>query len=133
MRFIDSNVFVYHLADDPRHGKRAGRILLSIEGGEEAMTSSLAIAQVCGYLKWKGAHASIPVFINLLRSLPTLRKQETDFTDFTAAYALREETDLSWKDWDDLVIASQMKRSGIDEIYSNDRDFDKIPGVRRIF
>jgi predicted nucleic acid-binding protein len=35
--------------------------------------------------------------------------------------------------WDDIVIASQMKRCGIDEIYSNDSDFDSIPGIKRVF
>lgn len=133
MRFIDSNIFIYHLAGDPRYGEKSEKILLSVEDGEEAATSSLVIAQVCGYLKWKGAHASIPVFIDLLRSLPTLRKQETTFTDFTAAYALKEKTKLSWEKWDDLVIASQMKRLKIGEIYTNDSGFDKIPSVRRIF
>ena len=40
---------------------------------------------------------------------------------------------LKWRFWDDLVIAAQMSRMGIREIYSNDKDFDKIPGVKRIF
>lgn len=133
MRFVDSNIFVYHLAGDPVYGKRAEDILVGIEEGEEASTSTLAIAQVCAYLKWKGALDTIPLFIDLLRSLPVLKKHDTLFEDFTAAYALKEETRLSWKYWDDLVIASQMRRLGIEEIYSNDKDFDMIPGVRRIF
>lgn len=35
--------------------------------------------------------------------------------------------------WDDLVITAQMKRLGITEIYSNDKDFDRIPWIKRIF
>ena len=31
------------------------------------------------------------------------------------------------------IITAQMKRLGIKEIYSNDEDFDKIPGVTRIY
>ena len=64
------------------------------------------IAQVCAYLRWKGALDSIPLFIDLLRSLPVLEKHDTKFEDFTAAHALKEETRLSWECWDDLVIAS---------------------------
>ena len=30
-------------------------------------------------------------------------------------------------------MSSQMKRLNIDEIYSNDMDFDVIPGVKRVF
>ena len=133
MRFVDSNVFVYHLAGDPKHGKKAEEILMRIEKGEEASTSTLVIAQVCAYLRWKKVADSIPHFLNLLRSLPVLEKHDTLFEDFTAAYALKEEAKLPWECWDDLVIASQMGRVGIGEIYSNDRDFDKIPGIRRIF
>lgn len=133
MRFIDSNVFIYHLAGDPSYGKRAEEILLSIEGDEKAVTSTLVISQVCAYLKWKKVPDSIPIFIDLLRSLPMLEKHDTTFEDLTAAYALKGKTKLSWNHWDDLVIASQMARMGIEEIYSNDQDFDKIPHVRRIF
>ena len=35
--------------------------------------------------------------------------------------------------WDDLVIAAQMERLKLGEIYSNDRDFDKIRGLKRVF
>ena len=35
--------------------------------------------------------------------------------------------------WEDIVIASQMKRLDITEIYSNDEDFDKNPWIKRIF
>ncbi len=133
MRFIDSNIFVYHLADDPTYGKRAEGILSAIEEGEEAATSTLVIIQVCAYLKWKKLEEIILIFIDLLRSLPSLRKEDTTFLDMASAYALQKETGLQWKMWDDLVIASQMKRLDIKEIYSNDKDFDAIPWVKRIF
>lgn len=44
LRFIDSNVFVYHLPADPRYGRRATAILQSVEDGEETVTSTLSIA-----------------------------------------------------------------------------------------
>lgn len=132
MRFVDANVFVYHLADDPTHGKRAEEILTRIEKGESAATSTLVISQVCSYLKWKKREDAIPVFVNMLRSLPALLKEDTTFVDITSALALVEEKNTSWKQWDDLVILSQMRRLGIAEIYSNDIDFDAL-GVKRIF
>jgi len=133
MRFLDSNVFVYHLADDPVYGERAAGILTSIEKGEKATTSTLVITQVCGYLKWKKMEHAIPTFITLLRSLPSLSKEDTTFLDITSAYTLQEETKAPWRMWDDLIIASQMNRLGIKEIYSNDKDFDAFPWVKRIF
>jgi predicted nucleic acid-binding protein len=47
--------------------------------------------------------------------------------------ALYEITESNRAIWDDLVIASQMKRMNITEIYSNNSDFDSIAGVKRIF
>ena len=35
--------------------------------------------------------------------------------------------------WDDLVLAAQMDRLGVTEIYSNDADFDKLRGLKRVF
>jgi len=133
LRFIDSNIFVYHMAADPTYGEVASRIIERIEKGEEAATSTLVISQVCGYLKRKRRPDVIPAFLDFLRSLPNLIKVETTFMDFLQAQELLTKHDLDWKLWDDLIIAIQMKRLKISEIYSNDSDFDTIPGVKRIF
>lgn len=132
MRFVDSNIFVYHLAADPLYKEKAEQILTRIEKGEPAYTSTLVVAQVCSYLMRKKAWHSIPVFLDFLRSLPGLGKCDTTFEDFSVARVLMERMGL-YRCWDDLVIAAQMRRLGIGEIYSNDKDFDAIPGVRRIF
>jgi len=132
MHFLDSNIFIYHLANDPKDGKRAKAILEAIEDGEEAIVPSIAIAQVCSYLKWKRLSNTIPIFIKLLQSLPTLAKEETTFSDYVAALSLQGKLHLPWSMWDDLVIAGQMQRLSIHEIYSFDKDFDKISVVKRL-
>lgn len=73
---------------------------------------------------------TIPLFLEFLRSLPNLTKAETTFADYLE---LTISPEVRPENWDDLVIASQMRRFGIDEIYSNDTDFDSIRGIRRIF
>lgn len=121
------------MASDSRHGRRAEAILRRIEDGEEALTSTLVLVQVCSYLKWKKVSHLVPTFIALLTSLPTLQKDEVTFGDFVAAITSQRTYNLSWKMWDDIVISSQMQRLGIREIYSNDTDFDRIEGLKRIF
>lgn len=133
MRFIDSNVFVYHLAADPHYGKRATEILESVEKGEDAVTSTLPISQVCGYLRWKRKEKIIPLFLDMVRGLTSLQKVQTEFIDFADAIDLQRSSRLSWTAWDDLVISAQMKRLDSNEIYSRDSDFDSIPGIKRIF
>jgi len=133
LRFIDANIFVYHMAQDPRYGKLATNILKRIEEGEQVAASTLVISQVCGYLRWKKRSDVISSFLAFLRSLPNLVKVETAFIDFVQAQEYSIKHDIDWSLWDDLIITIQMKRLKIDEIYSNDVDFDTVPGVKRIF
>jgi len=126
-------VFVYHLAADPTHGQTAKNLLEKIEAGEKSVTSTLVITQVCSYLKWKGRQNAIPLFLSLLKTLTSLQKIETHVLDFEEARNIQSELNLPWSMWDDIVIAAQMKRLNIKEIYSNDNDFDKIPWIKRVF
>ena len=133
MRFVDSNGFVYHMARDPKYSNIATQIIERVEEGEEAVTSTLVISQVCSYLRWKRRDDVIPVFLGFLSSLPNLIKVDTTFIDFIQAREICIKHSLDWKLWDDLIITAQMKRLKIYEIYSNDKDFDSIPGIKRIF
>lgn len=133
MRFVDSNVFVYHLAADPIHGQTAKNLMEKIEAGEKSATSTLVIAQVCSYLKWKRMQNVIPLFLSFLKGLTTLQKIETHMLDLEEARSIQSQLNLPWSMWDDMVIAAQMKRLNLKEIYSNDGDFDKIPWIKRIF
>lgn len=104
-----------------------------LERGEPAAASTLTIAQVCGYHKRRGKADVIPRFLSFLKSLANLTKVETLYSDFIEAEALQAEHRLEWRLWDDLILSGQMKRLKASEIYSNDGDFDSIPGVKRIF
>jgi predicted nucleic acid-binding protein len=130
---VDSNIFVYHLAADPVHGKKAKKILENIQDGEKCATSTLIITQVCSYLKWKKKHEAIPIFLSFLKRLTSLDKVETTVLDFEEAKSVQSALKLSWSMWDDIVIAAQMKRLKMKEIYSNDKDFDNIRWVKRLF
>lgn len=121
------------MAGDERYGETASRIMGRIGKGEATATSTLVLAQVFAYLKRKGRADVIPQFLDFVKSCPALKKAETSFVDITAAQRLTEAKDLKWALWDDLVIAAQMRRMKLLEIYSNDQDFDAIPGVQRVF
>ena len=118
------------MASDPKYGTTAGKILKRIEAEETAVTSTLVISQVSAYLKWKKRADVIPSFLDFLQSLPNLSKMETSFSDFVEA---RKTQHGHWLRWDDFIIAAQMKRQNIGEIYSNDSDFDSISGIERFF
>ncbi len=108
-------------------------ILERLEEGEEAVTSTLVISQVLSYLKLRRRMHAIPTFLQYLLSIPTLEKIETNFDDFVVAKKIQEANKVPWSFWDDCVIAAQMKRVSVTEIYSNDTDFDSLAGIKRVF
>jgi predicted nucleic acid-binding protein len=132
-RFVDSNVFVYVLMDDPANGARSVRILTRFEAGEETgWTSTLALSQVFSHLKKRKKPEAIDKFYEYLKESP-IAITETSREDVEHAKEIKEEQTLDWSMWDDLVIASQMNRLKLTEIYSNDRDFDKFRNLKRMF
>ena len=132
-RFVDSNVFIYVLMQDPSYSEKALRILSGIEqGSESGWTSTLALSQVFSHLKKRRRYQAIDKFYDFLDGTP-IRVSETTREDLTRARITKEEQSLPWSMWDDLVIASQMRRLGVSEIYSNDADFDKLNGLERFF
>ncbi len=133
-RFIDSNVFVYVLSNDPRYAMRALSILEDAENGVyDAYTSTLIVSQVLAHLERRRRREAMVRFLEYLDE-GYIDVVETVYEDYRFSRLIAEEYKLDYyKLWDDLVIASQMKRLGISEIYSNDRDFDKIPWVKRMF
>lgn len=132
-RFVDSNIFVYVLMNDPRYATNSLHILTRFEDGLEAgWTSTLALSQVFAHLRRRKRHKEIDKFYEYLEGTP-VSVTETTRTDLEQARNLKSELNLPWSLWDDLVLASQMQRMKIDEIYSNDTDFDRITGVKRVF
>lgn len=132
-RFVDSNLFVYVMMQDPSFAGRSLEILTGFEEGEEAgWTSTLVLSQVFSHLKKRGKHQVIDRFYGYLESSP-ISVAETSLGDIARAQEIKKEQSLPWSMWDDLVIAAQMERLKLGEIYSNDRDFDKIRGLKRVF
>lgn len=130
MRFVDSNVFIYVLDRNPKFGNTAREILQRIEEGEEAVTSTLVIEEVCAYLVKRRRTDEIPPFVDALRAYGFLLKSPYIFEDVVTA---REMFGKYKIDCDDLIIAAQMQREGVEGIYSNDADFDHVLGIKRIF
>ena len=130
MRFVDSNVFIYVLDRHPKFGETAKQILKRIDGGEETVTSTLVIEEVCAYLTKQKRRVELQAFVDTLLAYGCLLKRPYLFEDIITA---KEMLRIYRLDWEDLVIAAQMHREGINEIYSNDTDFDQIPGIKRVF
>ena len=115
----------------PGFGVNARRILERIQDGEEAATSSLVVAEVSAWLEHRKRNREVNLFLEMVDSYPTLSKWETTFEDELRA---REFERLFPRlEFFDRVYIAQMERLKLKEIYSNDRGFDRVPGIKRIF
>lgn len=131
MRFVETNIFLYVITAHPDLGLTAKEILQRIELGEQAMTSSLVVAEVCAWLEYHGMKDKIEAFFKALESYPTLKKCETTYEDELKAEELKSR--YPHLEFFDRVYLAQMLRLKLTEIYSNDRGFDKVSEIKRIF
>ncbi|KPV63515.1 MAG: PIN domain protein [Candidatus Bathyarchaeota archaeon BA2] len=131
MRFLETNIFLYVLTAHPNFGSVAKAILQRIEEGEEAATSSLVVAEVCAWLEYYKLDDKIDFFFKILQSYPTLTIYETTYEDEVKAKDLKSQ--YPKLEFFDLVHVAQMYRLKILEIYSNDKGFDKVKDIKRLF
>lgn len=131
MRFVETNIFLYVITAHPEYGPSAKKILDRIYSDEEAVTSSLVIAEVCAWLEYKKKKTMVDTFLSAVDSYPILRKLETTYADLQKAKEL--EHIYPRLEFFDRVYLAQMERLKLTEIYSNDRAFDHVKGIKRIF
>jgi len=131
LRFVETNVFLYVITAHAEFGPIAKRILERIDSGEEAVTSSLVIAEVCAWLQYRRRKTDVNTFLDAVESYPSLRKCETTYADELRA----KEFQRSYPrlEFFDRVYVAQMERLKLTEIYSNDRALDRVKGIKRIF
>lgn len=131
MKFLETNIFLYVITAHPHFGSTAKTILQRIEEGEEAATSSLVVAEVCAWLEYHRLHDKIDLLFKILQSYPTLTIVETTYEDEVKAKDM--ESRYPKLEFFDRVYLAQMDRLKISEIYSNDKGFDRVKNVKRLF
>jgi len=116
--YIDVNVLYYYLTAHPLFGERSKRYLE--EYGGLLVTSSLSAwllyiltkqEDVPSLLEEIGVEL-VPLDVGVLREAARLDKP---------------------RDFEDRVHLATARRLGVRTIISNDRDFDGVPGIERVF
>jgi len=129
-RFVDTNVFVYVLTKDPNFYEVSRRILRRIEDGEEAMTSTVVVDEVCLFLEMHNESQKIPMALSSIRSYVCMEVFSFGLEDMTKASELAKKYMMDWHDCLNVVL---MEKHGTTEVYSNDKHFDKVKGIKRVF
>jgi predicted nucleic acid-binding protein len=131
VRFVDANVFIYVLVESPKKDcEISKRILKRIENGEETVTSLAVIQEIVDWLEYNNRKKEVRSFLVGVNSYLSLQKTNVDWDDFLSAL---DNVDKYKIDYVDALTLQRMKKNNITEIYSNDKDFDRVEWVRRIW
>ena len=131
MRFVDADVFLYTLIGSPKRDFDTSKAILKrAEEGEEAITSLAVIQGVVDWLEYNGRKKEAGVFLAAVNSYTKMKKVSNRWRDFPRASAEAEKEDI---DFVDALTLAVMRREKIAEVYSKDKDFDRIDGIKRVF
>jgi predicted nucleic acid-binding protein len=131
MRFVDANVFIHVLVKSPEKDYQISqRILRRIENGEETATSLAVIQEVVDWLEYNNRKKEARSFLTAVNSYLTMNKLNTTWNDFLTALDDMDEHNI---DFVDALTLQTMKKNKINEIYSNDKDFDRVKSIERIW
>jgi predicted nucleic acid-binding protein len=125
VKYVDVNVFVYWLGDDPVFGEAATSIVERIEKGERAATSSLTpwLTHIA-LVNARARNYSEEKLTGKFRELPFLRIKPLTIRDYEAAVIAMRRYRLDLEDSLHFTVAERLQ---IKEIYTNDKDFEKTP------
>lgn len=127
--YVDANVFAFAVLASDKQAARAQDFLQSLEESGHAVTSALVLDELMWVLRKNRHPELIPDVVDDIYATKNLEVKEVP--SFIPLYAIRfiEEYGLKPRD---AFHAAMMEHLGIREIISDDADFDRIPGIKRI-
>lgn len=132
-RFLDTNILIQHLVreDEPK-ATGCRDLLLRLEAGqEEAIATDIVIFETVYILNsprhYGLSRIRIRELVEPLIALRGLRLPRKSL--YTTAFDLFCEYNVSFAD---AYNGAYMESRGINEVYSYDSDFDRIPGISRV-
>jgi predicted nucleic acid-binding protein len=131
--FIDANIFIRHLTrDDPQKAQACFDLFRRAERNEINLTTAESVIAEVVYVLSSRQLYNIPRdeirrLLRPLLSLPGLKLTHRGMylraLDLYAAYPI---------DFADALLAAQMEQQHVTELYSYDRDFDQVAGIKRL-
>ena len=131
MIFIDSNIFLrYFEREDEQSYRKSERLFSEIVNGNIAgISTSLVIAEVVWVLQrfYNWGKKEICNNVELILKTPNIKFKEQSI--LSNAINLYRDRNISFID---AYNYSYMKANGVSEIYSFDKDFDRLEDIKRL-
>lgn len=131
IRGVDANVILRFLVGEPADQfARARRLFSAVENGREKIYLEDAIfAEIVCVAMTQYGHNRDRVTRSLWQLLEAEAVRAADKEALRASLVLFEQLNV---DLVDALLAAKALRRGEPEIWSFDRDFERIPGIRRL-
>ncbi len=129
--FVDTNVFVRHLTQDHADfSPKATSFLQKIERGEvQARTADTAIFETVFLLEKRYGQPKAKIRDGVLSLIELPAMSLPNKHRLRRVFEIYMDVNLSFADAYHVALMEQV---GIDEIATFDRDFDRVPGIRRV-
>lgn len=128
---VDANVILRFLLDEPPdQAERCQALLARLQSGEEEVylpevVLSDVVWTLSSYYHWP--RERIARFAHDVLSLKGTRMARPDLVRLALQVFVEQRVDFS-----DALVVAEMVRGGYAQVYSFDRDFDRIDQVRRV-
>lgn len=137
MRFLDANVFIYayykpkrELTEKQKEMKeRSKEIIKRINEGEEVITTVVHLSEVSNILKRALSMDDLHSLLIGLFSLDNVWIVDVTVEVYLGAIELMSELKM---DSNDCLAVEVMRCEDINEIYSFDKGFDDVVGIKRV-
>ena len=138
MRFVDASVFLYAFLKPKKVlsksmlelKENAKRILTRINEGEDVITTVVHLSEIANILETRTSKVKSAEYIEAILSKQTIHVYDVDVASYAEAVLKAKEEGLGVND---ALAPIFVEKLGISEIYSFDKDFDKIKWVKRIW
>jgi predicted nucleic acid-binding protein len=133
MPFIDTNIFLRYLTkDDPDKAQACFELFKQAEANQVTLTATeTVIAEVVYVLSSKRTY-NLPRDQIRARLYPLLTLQGLRLPQRQTALRALDLYVAYEIDFEDALIVAHMERGANRDVYSYDRDFDQMPGVKRL-
>jgi len=127
--YLDANFFIFALLDTTKKGVAATEIHRSITNGRQrAVTSPLAIDELMWVLVRAGKRHLVRTAVEGIYATPNLDVLAVSATIPLTALDLAEKYDLKPRD---AFHAAIMKENKLNQIVTDDSDFDRVEWINR--
>lgn len=128
--FVDANVLMYSRSRDASWSSGAGEALRECASNWSMFTDNEVCHEILHHLRRVGRGHEAPGVLTDLHDALAGEIESTSYAD--VAYAAALSNRFAGASTGDLIHLAVMHRRGCAAILSADRDFDSLPGIRRL-